>query len=111
MITIHFVIPKGVAPAAVKGVVSNYHYWSDGTSGVYYGVAYASDTIHPLDVVAALASVGVIGLPGVHDSTAIPSAAAAALSLHGVLATDTTYACATKMYAVSGIKLFRPHLY
>jgi hypothetical protein len=111
MTLIHFVLPSGINPRVLSGVVSNYNCWNDGTSGHHYGVAFPQYHTHPQDVVDALTALGAVVLPGMHDTTAIPAAAAATLAVHGVAATDTTFACATKMYAASGVNHFRPHRY
>src|ERR1700688_631179 len=98
MTTIHFVVPKGIDPAAVRNVVSNYHCWSDGVTGVHYGVAFPTDAVHPTDVVTELTTIGIVVLPSVHDSATIPATAATVLATHGVIEGDTTFSCATKIY-------------
>lgn len=91
-------------------LIAHHHYWMADGSTQAFGVVYPRAGAHPLDVVDALTALGCTVLASTHESTPVGATVAAAVG-QGVVATDDTFACATKMHAASGIKHFRPHRY
>lgn len=114
MITMYFFSPGGLGAITSSGVaplIGGYHWWADTFATWVFGVLYPRPGVHPLDVAAAMTAAGAYTLPSVHDTAAVPGTVATALTAYGVLSTDLTFACATKMYTASGVLAFRPSLF
>jgi hypothetical protein len=115
MVKIFFFSPNPAAHTPMKdpvlrSMLHQSHGW-DASTGVY-GVAIPRFGVDPSEVCDYLRNLGVVVLPGVHDTTTDANdTVVTSLSQHGVVKGDKAHAIAQKMYTASGMPILKPHLY
>lgn len=108
MTSLHVFCPKTVELPRLETLHSG-HYWETG-NGKYW-IIYLRDSSHPLDVVEELTAAGLHVLPPFVSQKPLHADVTNALSMHGVISTDTSFDVAEKIAKASGMKHLRPHLY